>query len=259
MTLLEQVQSYWDRQPCAVKHSSFPVGTQEYFAELSKRKYHVQPHVRPFADFGAWKDKRVLEIGCGVGTDAEEFVKGGAIYTGVDMSPASVALAAGRFTTLGLTGQFFIGNAEELTTFVPVERYDLVYMFGVLHHTPRPDHVLQQVRSYMDDTSELRIMVYAEHSWKAAMIDAGLAQSEAQVNCPLARRYTMPEATAMLAATGFEVTRVWQDHIFPYQVGPYKQYRYEVEPWFAAMSSKMFRALEFKLGWHMLIWARPTP
>jgi hypothetical protein len=86
------------------------------------------------------------------------------------------------------------------------------------------------------------------------MIDAGLDQSEAQANCPIARRYTETEARELLA--DFEITRLWQDHIFPYQVAPYKEWRYEVEPWFAPMSPEMMRALEQKLGWHMLIWAK---
>ena len=111
----------------------------------------------------------------------------------------------------------------------------------------------------MGPESELRIMVYAEHSWKAAMIDAGLDQSEAQANCPLARRYTEEEARAMLTGAGFDITRLWQDHIFPYKVAPYKNWQYQVEDWFAPMSPEMLRALEKKLGWHMLIWAKSRP
>ncbi len=257
MSLLEQVQAYWDRQPCAIRHSPKMVGTPEYFAQVTERKYHVQPHVRDFADFPKWKEKKVLEIGCGIGTDAEQFAREGADYTGVDLSPASIAVAAGRFATLGLQGRFYAGNAESIADVVPVEHYDLVYAFGVLHHTPAPEAVLARLAPYMDAESELRVMVYAEHSWKAAMIDAGLDQSEAQANCPLACRYTEEQARELLK--DYEIVRLWQDHIFPYQVKPYKKWRYEVEPWFAQMPPEMFRALEARLGWHMLIWAKPKP
>jgi SAM-dependent methyltransferase len=168
-------------------------------------------------------------------------------------------MARGRFNTLNLSGTFFVGNAEQLNALVPIELYDLVYAFGILHHTPDPVEVLRQAYKYMHPESELRFMVYAEHSWKAAMIDAGLDQPEAQANCPLARRYTHEQIDAMLAQAHFEVTRLWQDHVFPYRVAPYKHYRYEVEPWFGVMSPEMFRALEVKLGWHTLVWARPLP
>ena len=257
MKLLNQIETYWNRQPCAIKHSSSPVISEQFYADLTARKYHVQPHVLAFAEFEKWKGKNVLEIGCGIGTDAEQFVRAGAVYTGVDLSSKSIAIATMRFKVLNLKGTLLTGNAESLSDFVPVDHYDLVYIFGCLHHTPAPDAILKQVTKYMDVDSELRIMVYAEHSWKAAMIDAGLGQSEAQANCPLACRYTEPEARELLK--NFEIIRLWQDHIFPYKVKPYKQWRYEVEPWFAPMSPEMFRALELKLGWHMLMWAKlPT-
>lgn len=256
MRLLERIRDYWNRQPCAIKHSPAQVGSKQFFAQVTARKYRVQPHVLAFADFGTWKGAKVLEIGCGIGTDAEQFARAGAVYTGVDLSEKSIAIAVARFNTLGLKGTFRAGNAEHLADIVPVERYDLVYAFGVLHHTPDPAEALRQVRRYMDAESALRIMLYAEHSWKAAMIDAGLDQSEAQAHCPLAKRYTEDEIVALLSRTGFAADRIWQDHIFPYQVAPYKEWRYEVEPWFAAMSPAMFQALERKLGWHTLIWAK---
>jgi len=278
MTLHDEVKAYWDRQPCAILHSGKEVGSKEFFADLTARKYFVQPHVRTFADFERWKGKRVLEIGCGVGTDAEEFAKAGAFYTGVDLSPASIEIAIKRFQLLGLPGTFVDGNAECLYDFPhdfppihpmlsqprrkrrwrELEPYDLVYAFGVLHHTPDPEKMLRECCDLMLPDSELRIMVYAEHSWKAAMIDAGLDQSEAQADCPVARRYTRREVIELLRRCGFAVQHIWQDHIFPYQVGPYKEFRYEREPWFEAMTPAMFRALEQKLGWHMMVTATPT-
>ena len=257
MSLREALRVYWNRQPCAIRHSPAHPYSQQFFADISRRKYFVQPHVHDLAQFGRWAGKKVLEIGCGIGTDAEQFAAAGAVYTGIDMSDVSLDIARARFKLRRLNGTFYIGDGECLGDVVPVERYDLVYAFGVLHHTPEPEAVLAEAHKYMDEQSELRLMVYAEHSWKAAMIRAGLDQSEAQANCPLARRYTQQEAKELLTRAGYGVTRLWQDHVFPYQVGPYKAWRYEREAWFAAMSPEMFRALETHLGWHMLIWARP--
>ncbi|MCS6894612.1 MAG: class I SAM-dependent methyltransferase, partial [Bacteroidia bacterium] len=62
---IDNVQKYWDNRPCNIRHSPKPVGTREYFDEVEKRKYFVEPHIPRFAEFPRWKGKKVLEIGCG--------------------------------------------------------------------------------------------------------------------------------------------------------------------------------------------------
>jgi hypothetical protein len=39
-------------------HSPKPVGTREYFDEVEKRKYFVEPHIPGFAQFERWKGKK---------------------------------------------------------------------------------------------------------------------------------------------------------------------------------------------------------
>jgi len=97
-------------------------------------------------------------------------------------------------------------------------------------------------------------MLYAKHSWKAAMIDAGLDQPEAQSGYPTAFTYSKGEVATLM--DGYEIIDLHQDHIFPYVIEKYVGYEYELQPWFAAMPKEMFRALERHLGWHLLIRAR---
>lgn len=61
----------------------------------------------------------------------------------------------------------------------------------------------------------------------------------------------------LLASVGFDRTEVGQDHIFPYIVEKYVKYEYEVQPWFAAMPTGMFRSIERHFGWHLLIKSFP--
>ena len=70
---IERVQDYWNERPCNIRHSSSPVGSQQYFDEVEARKYFVEPHIPGFAQFERWQGKRVLEIGCGIGTDTINF------------------------------------------------------------------------------------------------------------------------------------------------------------------------------------------
>lgn len=254
MSALTLVKRYWDRRPCNLKHGTAPVGTKKYFQQVEKRKYRVEPHILPFSEFKKWRGKQVLEIGCGIGTVAASFARAGAIYTGVELSKASLALARKRFQVLGLKGRFYLGNAEELSRFLPRQKFDLVYSFGVIHHAPRPEKIVAEVRKYMGPRSEFRLMLYAKNSWKAIMIEAGLDQPEAQAGCPIAHTYSEGGIRELLK--GFRVLEMRQDHIFPFVIPHYRKHRYVVQPWFKAMPKVMFQALERKLGWHWLIRAR---
>ena len=252
-----EVQSYWDRRPCNIRHSKEPVGTRAYFDEVEARKYFVEPHIPAFADFPRWNGRRVLEIGCGIGTDAVSFARAGADYTAVELSAVSLELARTRFEVYGLKGRFYHGNAETVDQLVGPTQFDLVYSFGVIHHTPNPRAVIESARRVVKPDGELRIMLYAQNSWKAIMIEAGFDQPEAQAGCPIAFTYTEASVRDLLAGC-FEPTEIRQDHIFPYVIEKYVRYEYEPQPWFKAMPEAMFRALERRLGWHMLITAKPV-
>lgn len=251
---IEDVKQFWNDRPCNVRHSSKEVGTKEYFDEVARKKFTAEPHIKFFSQFPKWYGKKVLEIGCGLGTVGLNFAAFGADYTGVELSKESIKLTQKRFDIYDQSGNFYCGNAEELSSFVPVETYDLVYSFGVIHHSPHPEKIISEIKNYMNENSVLKIMLYAKDSWKNYMIDAGLDQPEAQYGCPIANTYTKKEVVDLL--DGYEVLSIEQDHIFPYQIEPYKKGEYLKQPWFAEMPDEMFGILEKKLGWHLLITAK---
>lgn len=267
---IARVKEYWDRRPCNIRHSTQPVGTKEYFDEVEARKYLVEPHIPGFAEFERWRGKKVLEIGCGIGTDTVNFARNGARVTSVDLSEKSLELARKRVSVYGLEAQvqFYSGDAEQLSSFVPVEPYDLIYSFGVIHHTPRPEAVLGELRQYARPGTIVKIMVYHRRSWKVAwiLLTEGKGQfwklpelvaknSEAQTGCPITYTYTRHEGRKMLARHGFHVLDVHVEHIFPYRIPDYVQYRYVKEFYIHWMPPALFHALERQFGWHLCLTA----
>jgi len=267
---IEQVREYWDRRPCNIRHSTKPPGSREYFDEVERRKYFVEPHIPGFAEFPRWQNKRVLEIGCGIGTDTINFARHGARVTAVDLSGKSLEMARSRAEVFGLEDRirFFQGSAEQLEQVVPPEPFDLVYSFGVIHHTPHPERVLEQLRNYVQPGSTVKIMVYHRYSWKVFWIltTYGKCQfwrlaelvarySEAETGCPVTYSYSKSELRGLMERSGFRVKRIQAEHIFPYRIRDYVQYRYIKEWYFRCLPQTVFHALETMLGWHLCVTA----
>ncbi|MBS1854285.1 MAG: class I SAM-dependent methyltransferase [Acidobacteria bacterium] len=267
-----KVHDYWNARPCNIRHSPKPVGTREYFDEVEARKYMVEYHIPGFAEFERWKGKKVLEIGCGIGTDTISFARAGAQVTAVDLTEKSLEVARQRAKVFGFEDRvrFYQANAEKLSETVPVEKYDLVYSFGVIHHTPHPEAVLEEIRKYVTPQSTLKIMVYNRWSWKVLWIlfvygkgqfwklDRLIAEySEAQTGCPVTYSYSRTAGRELLREHGFETTKTEVDHIFPYYIPEYVQYRYRRMWYWRLMPRFLFRALERAFGWHLCLTARP--
>lgn len=268
---IDVVRAFWNTRPCNIRHSPKQIGTREYFDDVEHRKYFVESHIPVFADFPRWAGKRVLEIGCGIGTDTVNFARAGAHVTAIDLSDASADLTRRRLEVYGLSdcATIHVGNAEELPSILPPQTFDLVYSFGVIHHSPHPRRIVEHLRQYMTPASELRLMVYARISyklfsimkeegvWDMSRIDELVARnSEAQTSCPVTYTYTDESVRTLLE--GLRVLDVRKAHIFTWDIEPYKRYEYQKAPEWANVSQAELVALERELGWHLLIRAVPT-
>ena len=89
--------------------------------------------------------------------------------------------------------------------------------------------------------------------WRLAEMVA--RHSEAETGCPVTYTYTKRELRDLLERRGFRVTHMQVEHIFPYRVRDYVQYRYVKEWYFRWMPATLFRALERCLGWHLCVTA----
>ena len=253
--LEDKIKQYWNTQPCNVNHGTSPVGTKEFFEEVTAKRFQSEPHNIDFGQYHAYRGKRVLEIGCGIGTDAEQFARHGAIYTGIDLSTESLDLCKQRFEVFGLQGTLLNVDMTDLDALQQLGKFDLVYSFGVIHHFPNLEQIIANIHAVTEVDGEFKFMVYAKNSWKYAMIKKGLDQFEAQADCPYAQAFTDTEIEQLLEGQ-FAIERIRQAHCFMYNVDKYKQGKFELEPWFAEMPTVMQDAVKEYLGWHLLIKAR---
>lgn len=102
--------------------------------------------------------KRVLEIGCGMGFHSELMARAGAQLTAIDLSPTSVESTRKRFELKGLHGDIRQMDAEVME--FPDGHFDLVWSWGVIHHSSRTGRVMRGIERVLAPSGEARIMVY---------------------------------------------------------------------------------------------------
>lgn len=251
---IERVRKYWDNQPCNIKHSNKKFLSRDYFNEIKKKRFFVEPHIKKFANFKKYKNKNVLEIGCGIGTDGVEFIKNGANYYGVELSKKSIEIFKERIKILKLchlNSSLIQSNAENLKI-IPKLDYDLIYSFGVIHHTPNMKKVFDEIYKLSNEKTEIKIMLYAKNSYKNFMLNLTNYRYEAQKKCPVVYKVDKNDIQTLIK-NKFKITEISQDFIFPYQIRLYKKNIYKKIKHFDCMPTKIFKKLSKAIGEHLLI------
>ena len=181
--LKERVRAFWEAHPCGTKFSHAEIGTSEFFEKIEAHRYEKEWHIPQAARFAETRGLRVLEIGCGLGTDGAQFAKAGADYTGVDLTEAAIELARKRFELTGLKGTFQVADAEKLE--FADESFDIVYSHGVLHHTPDTSAAVREIHRVLKTGGRAIVMLYHRGSYNYRIgirvlrrAGAGLLQSE---------------------------------------------------------------------------------
>jgi cyclopropane fatty-acyl-phospholipid synthase-like methyltransferase len=254
--ILQKVKKYWNKQPCNINHSNKAEFTEKYFKEVRKKKYFVEKHILNFANFKKYNKKNVLEIGCGIGTDAIEFIKNGAKYIGVDYSERSVQIAKKRVEVLKLSKKkprFFVDNCEKLTKIKRLKiEFNLIYSFGVIHHTENMKQAFKRIYEIANKKTEIKIMLYAENSYKKFLLNDTMYRYESQKNCPVVHTVN-DEDVNNLIKNKFKIIKKYQDFIFPYKIIPYKNNKFIKINHFNVMPKKIFNLLQKNIGEHMML------
>ena len=112
--MINDIQRYWNERIHDLEMTSHPVGSPEFFADLDAYRFEKLHYLPQVVDFDGFAGKRLLEVGCGIGTDLSRFAKGGAICTGIDLSQTAIDLASRNLAQQGLSATLKIGNGEAL-------------------------------------------------------------------------------------------------------------------------------------------------
>jgi SAM-dependent methyltransferase len=159
-----RAREQWGQDPCGAESDpEHELGTREFFDEVERYRYReYAPWMQALMEFDRFRDARLLEIGCGMGTDLLQFARGGAHCTGIDLTPRSVEITRHRFKLYGAEGNFMISDGEHLP--FRSESFDVVYSNGVLHHTPDTAGAIREVHRVLRPGGVAKIMLYHRNS-----------------------------------------------------------------------------------------------
>jgi ubiquinone/menaquinone biosynthesis C-methylase UbiE len=165
--LKDEVRSFWDAEPCGSRYLG---GTSELeaFEAHARFRYALEPHIPQFAKFSSARGLRVLEIGVGMGADYLEWLRAGANATGVDLSVISIARAKRRCVLAGYDSDLHVADAGSLP--FAANTFDVVYSYGVMHHSPNPAQCLREAWRVLKPGGEARIMLYHHPSLTGIML-----------------------------------------------------------------------------------------
>jgi ubiquinone/menaquinone biosynthesis C-methylase UbiE len=235
------VRAFWEGEACG----------ERYGAEQDTLRYGLEPEILPFANFSSAEGKRVLEIGVGMGADFVRWLRSGARASGVDLTQRAVAITQERILDEELAGDLQVADAETL----PFNdgQFDIVYSWGVLHHTPNTEQALAEARRVLAPGGQLKLMLYHRHSWVALAAwgrfgllrgrpAMGLRRAVAHIESPGTKAFTALEAAAMLSGMEDISVRPCLSH------------------WDRRVAPGLARLLGNRFGWFLLIEARkPGP
>lgn len=162
--LKQQVHEFWNRQSCDTHIATSQKFSRDYFEQIESFRYKDQPFIHSFAQFTRYHGKRVLEVGFGAGTDFIQWLRAGAVASGIDLTQEGLENLRHRIEIYGLPApeKIQVADAEQLP-FEP-DHFDLGYSFGVLHHTPNTEKALTELVRVVRPGGEIKVMLYNRRS-----------------------------------------------------------------------------------------------
>jgi len=249
--LRQAVRAYWNEHIHDLEIAKSPLGSPGFFRELEAYRYDKLRYLPAIVDADGLSGTRLLEIGCGVGTDLARFARAGASTVGIDLAETAVDLARQNFQLQGLPGELRVMDGEELEW--ADETFDLVYAHGVLQYTVDPVRMIQEMHRVLKHGGRAVVMMYNRRSWLRWVSRWSRVQLEHE-EAPVYRQVTLAELQRLLSP--FQAVTILPER-FPVPTRLHSGFK-------AALYNQVFvRAFQWvprrwvrPLGWHLVGFAR---
>jgi SAM-dependent methyltransferase len=248
---IDRVRDYWNVHIHDLEITKHPVGSAGFFADLDEYHFDKLHHLLRLVDFNGFAGKRVLEVGCGAGTDLVRFARGGAEVTGVDVAESAITLARKNFEIQGLKADLRIENGEALP--FPDDHFDFVYAHGVVQYTADDQRLVDECRRVLKPGGQVLFQVYNRISWLNALgklMKVGLEHKDA----PVLKMYSWGEFARLLR--GFREVTIVPER-FPVRSRLHGGWKGVVfNQLFVGTFNALPRSLVRRFGWHLLAFCR---
>ena len=250
--MIDEIQRYWDHRIHDLEMTDEPVGTLAFFDDLDDYRFDKLRYLPQLVDFAAFRGQRLLEIGCGIGTDLVRFARGGATVTGVDLAPTAIDLARKNFLLHGVTAEELrVANGEALP-YAPAT-FDVVYGHGVVQYTDNAPRLISEAHRVLKPGGTAIFMVYNRVSWLNALSKVMKVPLEHE-DAPVLKKYSIGEFRALLQP--FAATRIVPER-FPVKSRLHHGWKgMAFNNLFVGTFNALPRALVRPLGWHLMAFCR---
>lgn len=163
--LNDHVRCYWEQNPCGTGKTvtgNLDPKSLAWFERTEEHRYNVEPFIHSVAQFSRYHGKKILEVGVGAGTDHLQWARAGAHCYGVDLTRAAIEITKARLSTYGFESNLQCIDAEALP--FPDEFFDIVYSWGVIHHSENPDYIIKEIKRILKPGCNFIGMMYNRHS-----------------------------------------------------------------------------------------------
>jgi SAM-dependent methyltransferase len=247
----EAIRRYWNERIHDLEMTSHPVGSREFFADLDDYRFDKLRYLPTLVDFAGFRGQRLLEIGCGIGTDLARFAAGGAHVTGLDLSQTAIDLATKNFAARHLTGDLRVGDGEAVP--FPDASFDVVYGHGVLQYAASPERIIAEAHRVLRPGGQGIFMVYNRVSWLNALSKVMKVPLEHE-DAPVLRKYSIGEFRQLL--TPFGEVRLVPER-FPVKSRLHHGWKgLAFNTLFVGTFNALPRAWVRPLGWHLMAFCR---
>lgn len=245
--MIADIQRYWNARIHDLEMTDQPVGTLGFFDDLDAYRFDKLHYLPKVVDFGGFAGQRLLEVGCGIGTDLVRFARGGAICTGVDLSQTAIDLARKNFDLHGQTATLQVGNGEALE--FPDASFDVVYAHGVVQYTADAAGLVRECHRVLRPGGRGIFMVYNRHGWLNVMSKVMRVDLE-HGDAPVLKMFSIAEFRQLLSP--FAEVRIVPER-FPVASKLHKGWKATLyNGVFVGAFNTLPRPLVRRWGWHLM-------